>query len=166
MADEDDMEDPGAPIEHRDERQAFVAAGQARVAPILQGMNDLAARVGGVGGLQMNAMHGTLVAYTAALLNHIAGVADPDVEEPYTHNEKGERVALDTGPATLAAGPAGGTLTQEVNPVQVGQPINEPQEEPLAPLASTGSGESPAPEGLVPAEDLNPAVEPTTDELV
>jgi len=108
--------------------QAFVAAGQARVAPILQNMNDLAARVGGVGGLQMNAMHGVLVAYTAALLNHIAGVADPDVEDPYTHNDKGERVAVD--PAT---GDTAATETQAE----------------LAPLASTGPGESPAPEAAV-----------------
>jgi hypothetical protein len=143
------MADSTQPDEQTEEQKAaqdFVAAGQARVAPILDGMNSLADRVGGVGGLQMHAMHGILVAYTSALLNHIAGIAPPEAEEPYTHDNTGERVTLNTDPAPLAPGPVGGTLAQDINPVQVGQPINEPQVDPLAPLASTGSGESPAPE--------------------
>lgn len=58
--------------------QAFIAEGNRRCAAALEGLKDLSTRIGGVTGLAVAAIHGSLLAYTSALLNHIAGIPDPN----------------------------------------------------------------------------------------
>lgn len=62
---------------------AFVTKGKTRLEPILDGIKATALKAGGVQGMALMAVHGSLMAYTSALLNYVAGIgADDDLPEP------------------------------------------------------------------------------------
>lgn len=62
---------------------AFVTKGKTRLEPILDGIKATALRAGGVQGMALMAVHGSLMAYTSALLNYVAGIgAENDAPEP------------------------------------------------------------------------------------
>ncbi len=88
--------DDAALDEAKTAQTEFIAKGTARVAPMLNGLNTLADRLGGQSGMTLHALHGVLVGYTAALLNHIAGVEDP-AEDAEPRNELAD--VVDGAPA-------------------------------------------------------------------
>lgn len=83
--------------EARAAQTQFVTVGQARIAVPLDALNSLADRLGGQNGMILHALHGTLVASFGALLNHVAGIADP---APPTHEDDPtvDRSVGDNGP--------------------------------------------------------------------
>jgi hypothetical protein len=71
------------PADADDSTTSFVTKGKARLEPILDGIKTTALRAGGVQGMALMAVHNSLVAYTSALLNYMAGIGEgEDLSEP------------------------------------------------------------------------------------
>jgi hypothetical protein len=75
--------DRNTPADTDDSATAFVTKGKARLEPILDGIKATALRAGGVQGMALMAVHGSLMAYTSTLLNYMAGIGEEeDLPEP------------------------------------------------------------------------------------